>query len=282
VAETRAPADDSWRETTAQSWTAVDSGSQTQQRALVGALDMMAQLPSLRRLKAWAVDRLDPQPREQAVDVGCGTGEDAMALATILPGGGAVGVDVSAAMVEEARRRAEAVGSAATFVVAPAEQLPFGDDEVDVLRCERTLQHVPDPSAAVAEMARVLRPGGRVAVIDTDWRSVTVWPGDPVVTSAVRDAWVASFANAAAGGQLPDLLLSAGFVDLVLTADVLLARSPMGPDVPPIALMVAAAQRAGTVPPDALEAWTSELRGAARDRRCLCAVTVVAASARRP
>jgi SAM-dependent methyltransferase len=281
VADTGTPTDEGWRETTAQSWVAVDSGSHTQQRALVGALDMMAQLPALRRLKAWAADRLDPQPRELAVDVGCGTGEDAMALATMVLGGRAVGVDASAAMVEEARRRSEAVGSPATFVVAPAEELPFGDAEVDVLRCERTLQHVPDPRVAVAEMARVLRPGGRVAVIDTDWRSVTVWPGDPQVTSAVRDAWVASFANAAAGGQLADLLLSAGFVDLVLTADVLLARSPAGPDAPPIALMVAAARQAGTVPPDVLAAWTAELRAAARDRRCLCAVTVVAAAARR-
>jgi SAM-dependent methyltransferase len=282
VAGLEAPPDDAWRETTARSWTAVDSGSQLQQRALVGALDMMAQLPPLRRLKAWAVDRLDPQPGQTAVDVGCGTGEDAVALATLVLGGRAVGVDASAAMVDEARRRAETVGSPATFVVAPAQDLPFASGEVDVLRCERVLQHVPEPAAAVGEMARVLRPGGRVAVIDTDWRSVTVWPGDPAVTAAVRDAWVASVTNPAAGGQLPDLLLSAGFVDLVLTAEVLLSRTPAGPDQPPLALMVAAARSAGAVPPEELDAWTSELRAAARDRRCLLTATVVAAAARRP
>src|SRR5262249_16677104 len=157
--------DDAWRETTARSWTAVDSGSHTQQRALVGALDMMAQIPTLRRLKAWAVERLDPQPGQLAVDVGCGTGEDAMALATVGRGGGAVGADVSSARVGEAGRRAAAVGSPADFDVAPAEKLPFADGEVDLLRCERVLQHVAQPAAAVAEMARVLRPGGRVAVI---------------------------------------------------------------------------------------------------------------------
>ncbi len=266
-----------------ENFSAVDASTPEDQRAGVVALDVLAQMPAIRRLKAWAVERLDPQPGMTAVDVGCGTGEDAQGLGvTVAPGGRAIGVDLSTAMIAEARRRAGAVGSAAEFETGAGDDLPLGDSSVDVLRCERVLQHVKAPGACLAEMHRVLRPGGRVALIDTDWRSLTLWPGDPAVTSGVRDAWAARCVNPAAGSQLGELLGGAGFIEIVMTADVLLFRSAEAHDRPPVSLMAANAVRTGFLSQAIVDDWLTEVRAASASGGFLTMVTMTAACGRRP
>ncbi|WP_133412061.1 methyltransferase domain-containing protein [Vallicoccus soli] len=259
----------------------VDAGSQAQRAAAVAALDVQAQLPAVRRLKAWAVEQLDPRPGARALDVGCGTGEDVQGLALLVaPGGRALGVDPSRAMVEVARRRAATTGSAARFAVGAAERLPVGDAEVDLVRVERVLQHVPGPAAAVAEVHRVLRPGGRAVLVDTDWRTLAVWPGEPAVVAAAREAWAARVPQPAAGARLLDLVAEAGFTDPRLTAEVLLLR-PAGAGDPPLGLVVAVAAAAG-LDPGAVEAWRRELARAASRGTLVVSVTVLAVSAVRP
>lgn len=100
-------------------------------------------------------------PCEAFLDAGCGDGRYLAALADELPGRRA-GVDLSARILETARARVEA-----DFRRASLEQLPFGDGEFDLLLCTQVIEHVPDPGRAVAELARVLRPGGTL-VISTD------------------------------------------------------------------------------------------------------------------
>jgi SAM-dependent methyltransferase len=265
------------------SFSAVDAGTPEDKRASVVALDLLAQMPAVRRLRAWGLERLDPQSGMTAVDVGCGTGEDAQGLAvTVAPDGQAIGVDVSTAMISEARRRAEAVGNPAQFKRGAADSLPLGDSSVDVLRCERVLQHVSAPEACVAEMLRVLRPGGRVVLIDTDWRSLTLWPGDPAVTSGIRDAWAASCVNPAAGAQLRDLLGSTGFTEIMMTADVLVFRSAEADDRPPVTLMAANAVRTGLLSQAVVDDWLTQVRAASAAGGFLAMVTMTAACGRRP
>ena len=74
------------------------------------------------------------------------------------------------------------------FTVGDACSLDEPDDSFDVARSERTLQWLADPAAAVAEMVRVVRPGGRVSLIDTDWSTFTIDVGDDALASLVRDA----------------------------------------------------------------------------------------------
>ena len=265
------------------SFGAVDAGTPEDRRAHVAALDLLAQMPAVRRLRAWGLERLDPQSGMTAVDVGCGTGEDAQGLAvTVAPDGRAIGVDVSTAMISEARRRAEVVGNPAQFETGAADALPLGDSSVDVLRCERVLQHVSDPAACVTEMHRVLRPGGGVVLIDTDWRSLTLWPGDPAVTSGIRDAWAMSCVNPAAGAQLMDLLSSTGFTEITMTADVLLFRSAEADDRPPVTLMAANAVRTGFLSQAVVDEWLGQVRAASASGRFLTMVTMTAAYGRRP
>lgn len=157
-------------------------------------LDQMAAQPAVRTLKAWALTELAPVAGETAVDVGSGTGEDVVAFAErVRPDGRAVGVEPSPGLRDEAVRRA--AGAPVEYVDGRAERLPFDDESVDVLRCERVLQHVDNPAAAVREMARALRPGGRIALIDTDWATAILHPADPDVLRRMVDYFLSESAS---------------------------------------------------------------------------------------
>ncbi len=107
-------------------FSAVDASTPENQHASVVGLDLVGQMPAVRRLRAWALERLYPQPGMVAVGVGCGAGEDAQGVAvTVAPDGRVIGVDVSTAMISEARRRAEAVGNPAHFETAPQTLFPL-------------------------------------------------------------------------------------------------------------------------------------------------------------
>ena len=96
-------------------------------------------------------------------DVGCGTGNVAEVLAPHVRS--VTAVDQSEPMLAAARRRLEDVRNV-RFVVGDAQSLPLGDGSVDAVTLVLVLHHVPDPSEALAEAARVLRPGGVVLVVD--------------------------------------------------------------------------------------------------------------------
>lgn len=106
-------------------------------------------------------------PDERVLDVGCGTGTFAKRLVDRTPAQHVVGVDISAGMLAEARRK---VGPApnARFVAARAEALPFEAGAFDVVVTASALHYAERPEAAIAEAARVLRPGGRLVVLDWD------------------------------------------------------------------------------------------------------------------
>src|SRR5207237_927022 len=98
-------------------------------------------------------------------DLGCGLGDDTVQIAKRIGSTGRVtGVDVSAGMIDEARRRTEKLGLPIDFEVGDSQALRFDSGTFDGVRAERMLMHVPDAERAVAEMARVLAPGGRISV----------------------------------------------------------------------------------------------------------------------
>lgn len=119
-----------------------------------------------RRWKRRALDLAAPFPGSRALDLASGTGDLAFALAA--RGASAVGLDVTRRMLELARGKAVSSGAAnaPSFVTGDMCALPFPDAHFDIVTTGYGLRNVPDLTLAVAEIYRVLRPGGSVVSLD--------------------------------------------------------------------------------------------------------------------
>ena len=119
------------------------------------------------------------RPGLDVLDVGCGPGTLTVDLARRVAPGRVVGLDVSAAPLDEARALAGREGVAVTFGVGDVYALSADEDGYDVVHAHQVLQHLTDPVAALREMARVCRPGGLLAVRDVDYAATTWFPESP-------------------------------------------------------------------------------------------------------
>jgi len=119
------------------------------------------------RWRARTVDVADLAPGAAALDVCCGTGDLALELRRrVGPGGRVVGLDFSAPMLELAERKATAAAAAVEWVEGNALELPFGDATFDAATVGFGVRNVADVPRAIREMARVVRSGGRVAILE--------------------------------------------------------------------------------------------------------------------
>lgn len=154
---------------------------------------------------------------QQLLDVGCGAGDDARELARLVGGAGrVVGVDSSAEMIAEARRRSQGLNLPVAFCVSDAQWLDFDDDSFDGCRIERVLMHTENPAQLLAEMARVTRSGGRIVAFDFDWDTLIINHPDRSLTRKIVTLMCDSLRQGWIGRRLPMLLREAGLIDLTI------------------------------------------------------------------
>ena len=171
-------------------------------------------------IKTFTHSLLELKSPERALDVGCGTGHDVRELATMVaPHGLAVGVDKSESMIAEARRRSNGCDLPLQFEVSEAEHLPWKSDYFDACRADRLFQHVFNPDCVLDEMLRVLKPGGRLVVVDRDWGMVALDSGDSGTTRAVLDHACTSIRNGWMGRRLHGLFRRAGLAEVQVYAN---------------------------------------------------------------
>lgn len=134
--------------------------------------DLLAGLLTLgreRQFRERVVQLARLEPGESVLDVGCGTGTLAIAAKRrVGTPGMVIGIDASAEMIERAKRKAAKAGVDVAFKPATAEALPFPDASFDAVVCTLMLHHLPRPARqqCAREIARVLKPGGRVLTVD--------------------------------------------------------------------------------------------------------------------
>jgi SAM-dependent methyltransferase len=139
-------------------------------------LDEVSSSDALQRVADRALALMSPMAGRSVLEVGCGNGVLLPRLSTAVGATGrVVAIDHSSAFVEEARARV-ASGSAANVTVqqADAHELPFAAATFDCAHCERVLMHLERPVAALAEMRRVVRPGGCVVAVEPDWAGIRI------------------------------------------------------------------------------------------------------------
>lgn len=148
---------------------------------------------------------------ERVLDIGAGPGLLAHDIAAVVgPEGLVCGIDASEAMVAMSRRRC-ADQPWTEFRTADATKLPFADGIFDAAASTQVYEYVPNVPAALTELYRVLRRGGRAAILDTDYGSLVIHSEDTVRMARVLSAWDEHFAHAELPRTLSRQLREAGF-----------------------------------------------------------------------
>jgi SAM-dependent methyltransferase len=175
---------------------------------------------------------LGARPGERGLDVGCGPGFLACELAREVGAGGRIAAtdespDMLAAAGERARR--EGVRERVALVRGDAARLPFRPASFDFVVAVQVYLYVPDIEGALADAARVLRRGGRLVVVDTDWDSCVWLTGDRERHRRVMEARLADFVHPHLPPRLPGLLRRAG-LELVRAAAIPVLSLGYDPD----------------------------------------------------
>lgn len=185
----------------------------------IAYLDEVAAHATTRAYRERARTRLAIRSGERVLEIGSGTGGETADLAAASGRTGlVVGLDRDPGLLAEAVRRRPREGPAALFVRADVLALPFVAGRFDACVADRVLHWLPDPAPAVAEMLRVLRPGGRAVLTEPDWSTLSFAPASDPLTGRLERFYREGPAASRVGRALGGLMLGAGFEEVEVEA----------------------------------------------------------------
>jgi SAM-dependent methyltransferase len=186
---------------------------------LVRFLDEASAQASVRAYKNASIALMRLDGGQRALDVGCGLGDDLLRLASLVGAEGlVVGVDSSQVMLDHARRRTEGAGAPIELRTGTAYALGLADASFDAVRADRLLHFLEAPEAALAELIRVVRRGGRVVVSEPDYDTIAIDTSEPELTARLLDYRRRDGALRMPGRRLRRLFVDAGLEDIEATA----------------------------------------------------------------
>ena len=150
-------------------------------------LHQLNELDFMERYKRRSYEMMNLREGHHVLEVGCGLGNDVVAVAPFVGQDGLVtGIDQSPTMIEQALSRQDLGDLPVEFKVMDAREMSFADQSFDAIRTDRVLQHIPDVHLAFEEIVRVLKPGGRIVLNETDWGTLILDVSDRDVFRRIK------------------------------------------------------------------------------------------------
>jgi len=231
------------------------------------SLEQSYQTPEVVLQRQRTLTALHLEAGEHALDVGCGPGLLVADMAKqVGPTGHVTGVDKSGDMLALGRDRCRDLPQV-SFLDADLKDLPIPDGAFDAAACTQTLLFVPDVAGALAQLHRVLKPGGRIAVLETDWRGVVLNSTDEALTRRLFDAWDELATSPNLPVRLGPLLKRTGFTAVRAEAVPILNTSytPGNFSVGFVKGLAKKAVENGLATRDETDAWLDGLKQLGRD-----------------
>lgn len=196
----------------------------------IGVLDATraGMLEQAQRSPAKSFAALALRPGHRVLDVGCGTGDFLRLLAPLVSPGDAIGIDVSERMVAEAcaRSAAEPGDANVAFQIGDVQALTFEAGSFDRVLATQVLLHVPEPAVALGEMTRVLARGGRLAITEIDWNSISIESTNRELARRFTALACDELRNGLIVRRLPSMLRELGFRKIRVRPEVAVSWQP--------------------------------------------------------
>jgi ubiquinone/menaquinone biosynthesis C-methylase UbiE len=237
----------------------------------------------VRRRRRIATDALGLRQGDRVVDIGCGPGFHVEEIAEIVgEEGRVIGVDLSDAMLDFAARR-NVDRANVEFRSGDATALPVADGSVDAAVAVQVFEYVRDVKAALGEAFRVLESGGRIAIIDIDWSTVSWHSQNPDRMQHILGVWDKHLAHPSLPQRLAAELMGARFVDVQAQGHVFL-NTDAGPDAYSASLLPLVAEFVSThgVSEHDAQAWMEDINSLEAAGQYFFSITKFCFSATRP
>jgi ubiquinone/menaquinone biosynthesis C-methylase UbiE len=237
-------------------------------------LQTLCSLHYFQDYKKKSFQRLDPREGSRILEIGCGLGQDAIAMARMIgKKGNVVAVDSSQKMIEAACKGPMKADSI-RFCLADACNLPFRNDAFDGARADRVLQHISDPRKAFAEMVRTVGDRGEVVVYEPDWGTFIISPGKKEICRTMTQLFGDAFPSGWIGRKLPGFFREEGLEKIQIEAGTFFTEDlDLAIRVFDLVNNAHRAKSLGYVSLSQAEGWLDDLRKADKQGRFFCSLT---------
>ena len=236
----------------------------------IAFLDTASRNKGIAAMKSRTYELLDAKPGRRILEVGCGTGDDARQIAEMIaPTGSLIAIDKSEAIICEARRRSQGRNDSIKFAVGDATHLDLESETFDACRIERTLIHIPEPTAAMNEMVRVLDISGKLVAYEPDLETYVIDSSYRELTCRLLKYWYSQLQSGWVARHLPTLFKESGLTDISIEPRAMIYNFDMVSQS--FYGTMERAAEAGVASADEISDWFADLERAHINGTFLCA-----------